>query len=284
MNPLYQGNPHPSPLPFSEGRGDNAGSSCSAVGAKHLRTGLDLSTKTHRKCFAPTRDVRLNAEAGATLLDLVIALGIGAMMVSVLASALLIVVWLPGERRDRVTVAQDIQFAEHWINRDANSANRFVAGSSPTYGAFSWTNYTGNDMVSYTATYSYDPANGYLMRTEQQNGETTSTLAVGKNISGVNDVAFVWSPSTYSIRVSVTSTVATGTPKEGITTTVRSAVATMAARPRSEPLTSPPGDVPIPPPCRGRNRTRSMATQCLVLAAMSQEGRPSWRARTAPTT
>lgn len=194
----------------------------------------------------------LHDQRGTTLLETVIALGLGGLLVSALAATISLVLWLPGERRDRVTVAEDLMFAQHWIAQDANAAESFTAGTSPVYGAFSWSDYTAVSLVSRVVTYSYDAANGYLMRTEAQNGTiSTTTLAVARNIARADDVVFVWSPSSYSVQVALTSTIDTATLGEGITATVKNATVVMAARPRAEPPTSPPGIVVLPTPVPG---------------------------------
>ncbi|MBI4322150.1 MAG: hypothetical protein HY675_26965 [Chloroflexi bacterium] len=190
-------------------------------------------------------------QQGMTLLELTIGLGIGAMLVTVLASVVSLSIWLPAQQGDKLTVVQDLLFAQHWIASDAGSATSFATGTSPEYGSLGWSDYTGAAQVDHVVIYSYDAASGYLMRSERRDGSTYATFAVAKNIADEDDVVFSWNPSTYSFGVALTSTVATGTAKEGITSTVKSTSLTLAVRPREEQLVSPPGIDPIPTPPPG---------------------------------
>ncbi len=193
----------------------------------------------------------LRNEQGMMLVELTIGLAIGGLLVTVLATVISVVVWLPGQRQDQASVVQDVQPAVQWVTSDANSASAFSIGASPDYGSFNWSDYTGDSRVDYVVTYSYRAAEGYVMRTEQQNGIIASSLAVAKNVAGEGDVAFTWDPSTYSVQLALTSTLATGTLSQDITSTVRSTTVTASLRPRAEIIVSPPSDIAIPTPSPG---------------------------------
>lgn len=187
-----------------------------------------------------------NRQKGFTLLEILIGLALSSLVLVALGNAMRLFIFLPQQSSDKMTAIRDLEQASSWITLDANMTQTFTSLSSPQYGRFDWTDRTGASPVSYSALYYYE--SGQLMRQESINGVVQSTIAISRNITGPNDILFQWSPSTYALSLTITSSVQGDT---SVSTTAYTGTINATLRYLAELTVSQPGDVPIYPPPPG---------------------------------
>ncbi|MDP2919575.1 MAG: prepilin-type N-terminal cleavage/methylation domain-containing protein [Dehalococcoidia bacterium] len=189
-----------------------------------------------------------HARQGFTLLEIVIGLAITGMLMTVAAAAVpAMMQWSP-RQANKLSVEQDLAFARYWLTRDANAAESFTPLAAPQYGYLEWRDFRAEAMITRKVTYSYDSATDSLIREERQDNVIQTSLPVARRILGQSDVQFTWSPATYKLVVSVTSTIEDA---PGVGDRARSETVVATLRPREEYAVSPPGETPAPPPLPG---------------------------------
>jgi hypothetical protein len=101
--------------------------------------------------------------SGFTLLEVVTALGITAILMPVVTIVFYQILTIPPEQSARLNVLNDIQILSTMLYQDGFSADNFSAGDGePYYGNFSWTNY--EEYADYSVSYYY--TNGKIAREE----------------------------------------------------------------------------------------------------------------------
>lgn len=190
--------------------------------------------------------MNLDGKKGFTLLEVLIGLALSSLVLVGLGNSMHIFIFLPQQSSDKMTAIQDLEQASSWITADANMAQTFTSLSSPQYGRFDWTDRTATSPSSYSVVYYHE--SGQLMRQESVNDVVQSSNAIARNITGQSDILFQWTPSTYSLAVTVTSSVQGDT---SVSTTAYTSTIKTALRYRAEPTVSEPGDVPVYPPPPG---------------------------------
>jgi type II secretory pathway pseudopilin PulG len=143
-------------------------------------------------------------EKGLTLIEIVIAMTIGTMVVAMLIPATQLMMRLGPRVDNELAVAHDLDIARRWLIRDGQAFRSFTVLSSPGYGRFEWTDYTGDSPVRYEIIYRYDAGNTSLIREERRDGVVKSTLRVARHILTEEDVRFVVMDDV--VRVEITST------------------------------------------------------------------------------
>ncbi|MBI4180969.1 MAG: prepilin-type N-terminal cleavage/methylation domain-containing protein [Chloroflexi bacterium] len=113
-------------------------------------------------------------QRGMTLIEIVIASAIVALLLPALLGGVWLMVKVVATRGGQLAVENRQQLARYWITRDANSADNFTAGSGITYGIFSWSDYTGAS-----------PAVITLTRTSQADFEAPGTVRVNLDTSTI---------------------------------------------------------------------------------------------------
>jgi len=187
-------------------------------------------------------------EKGFALLEIIVGLALTTVLATAVATAIpMVMQWSP-QQANKLGVEEDLTFARYWLTRDTNAAESFVALSAPDYGYLEWYDYSGESMVTYKVTYSYDSATTSLIREERQNDVIQSSLPIARRILNQSDAQFTWSPSTGKLTVALTSTIEDA---PGVGTHSRSATIVTTLRPGVELTVSPPGEEPIPPPPPG---------------------------------
>lgn len=154
-----------------------------------LRSALRI--RVGRRCW---RD-----EAGATLVETLIALAISAAVVTMLGSAVYQFYAISYWGNDRLAVLHDLQNAGLWIGRDANEAASFTSGAGTVYGTLSWPD------LSVQYRYSYDSGNTALLREHLVGGVPQSTVTVARHIAFQSDVSFAVSGSRLTVTITSTS-------------------------------------------------------------------------------
>ncbi|MHB1296730.1 MAG: PulJ/GspJ family protein [Anaerolineae bacterium] len=122
-------------------------------------------------------------EGGFTLLEMLISVGIGAMMLSVLVMVLWQVNTFSRSYGDSSSADHQLQGAATWLNRDAVAAQSGSIDSSsltlcvPTYSI--------GETEPVTTTVGYALVGGDLIRTSQRPG-TSSSMVVARNIETID--------------------------------------------------------------------------------------------------
>ena len=129
-------------------------------------------------------------ERGLTLIEIVIAMTIGAMVVAIMVPATQVMMQLAPRMNNELAVMHDLDFTRRWIIRDGQAFQSFTALPSPGYGRFEWNDYTGDLPVKYEVTYRFDADNTSLIREERRDGVVKSTLRIARNILTEEDVKF----------------------------------------------------------------------------------------------
>ena len=144
-------------------------------------------------------------EKGLTLVEIVIAMTVGAMVVALMVPATQLMMRLAPRMDNEMTVMHDLDIARRWLIRDGQAFRSFTVLSSPGYGRFEWTDYTGKVPVRYMVTYSYDAENTSLTREERRNGVVKSTLRIARNILTEGDVKFEILDGIVSVNITSTA-------------------------------------------------------------------------------
>jgi len=169
-------------------------------------------------------------EAGLSLVELLIASAIAALIVGLLSAATFQFVTATNRGHDRLAVLRDHGTAFQWLNRDAQMAVPEQAIVLPTSVTLNWTDWTDGP-TGKTYESSYAQSGDELVRTLTEDGGAPSSQTVARNLAP--------SPSGFSasltddlLTVSVTST-------EGSTTQTRSESILMRAAPTPTPTPTP---------------------------------------------
>ncbi|MBI2853973.1 MAG: prepilin-type N-terminal cleavage/methylation domain-containing protein [Chloroflexi bacterium] len=189
-----------------------------------------------------------SANAGFTVIEVVISLAIVGLLVTPLAAAVSMALAQTPKDNARLAVENIQELARYWITRDASSADTYTAGVSPEYGTFTWRDYSASGAPAYEVTYYYDPVSKRLMRREERDSVVQDTSHVATDIQQESDVAFAWSPGQNKVTVTITPTVLEA---QAVGDTSRSGTVIAYLRHEAEPLVSPPGTAPAPPPPPG---------------------------------
>jgi len=143
-------------------------------------------------------------EKGLTLIEIVIAMTIGAMVVAIMVPATQMMMRLAPRTNNELAVMHDLDLARRWLIRDGQAFRSFTALPSPEFGRFEWNDYSGALPVRFDVTYFFDAGNTSLIREERRDGVVKSTLRVARNVLTEKDVKLKVSEGI--VRVEITST------------------------------------------------------------------------------
>lgn len=129
-------------------------------------------------------------EKGLTLIEIVIAMTIGAVLVAILVPATQLMMRMAPRVDNELTVMHDLDIARRFIIRDGQAFQRYEMRDSPEYVWFQWYDYTGDLPVRFEITYRYDAGDTSLIREERRDGVVTSTFRVARHILTEGDVMF----------------------------------------------------------------------------------------------
>ena len=152
-------------------------------------------------------------ESGVSLVELIVALTISSIVLAVITTAIVQFYELTRWGNARLLLDNDFQTANLWLGRDAAEANTFSPGTGLEYGTFNWAD--GSNAYRY----SYDPAQGALVREHLQGGSTVSTLRVARHVADQADISF--SVSGQLVSVSLTLSEVDVTETRTLTFTMR---------------------------------------------------------------
>jgi len=141
----------------------------------------------------------IQGEKGASLVELLIAMGISVLVFSVLSTALVQFVLTTRWGNNLLQVTNDIQVASIWLGRDALEAASFSPGSGSVYGTLNWAD------SSNQYRYSYNSADGSLVREHLEDSIVLSTRKVARHIENQADVTFNTTGELLTISITSTS-------------------------------------------------------------------------------
>ena len=119
-----------------------------------------------------------SGEEGLGLVELLVALGIGALIMGLIAAALFQFLRATDTGADRLSVVHDQRDALYWLNHDAQMAVSSLATVSPSSVTLNWADLSNGD--SYRSQYSQ--VGSELVRTLTRNGQT-SVLPVARSLA-----------------------------------------------------------------------------------------------------
>jgi prepilin-type N-terminal cleavage/methylation domain-containing protein len=148
-------------------------------------------------------------QRGFTLIELVIAMVLSSIIVSVMGSALYHFLSTPAREADHITAVHELRFALDMIQNDGVQAQSFTISEAPDYGYFTGEIYDPDlgDLIEYTVSYSYDNVGGKLIREETQDSTIKS---IASYIACAEDVVFVLNEEGNSVMLTITVTVDNG--------------------------------------------------------------------------
>jgi hypothetical protein len=111
-----------------------------------------------------------DGEAGMTLVELLAAMGIGALVIGLVAASLTQFLGVTGRGHAKLAVAHDYRDAFNWLNHDAQMAVATLATAEPGNVTLNWFDAPSGD--SYHV--QYQQSGSELVRTETVNGVTSS--------------------------------------------------------------------------------------------------------------
>jgi hypothetical protein len=111
-----------------------------------------------------------DGEAGMTLVELLAAMGIGALIIGLVATSLTQFLGVTGRGHAKLAVAHDYRDAFNWLNHDAQMAIAALATAEPGNVTLNWFDAPSGD--SYHV--QYQQSGSELVRTETVNGVTSS--------------------------------------------------------------------------------------------------------------
>ncbi len=140
-----------------------------------------------------------DSERGASLVELLVSIGISIMVFSILSTALVQFVLSTRWGNNLLQVTNDIQVASLWLGRDAPEAASFTPGSGSVYGTLNW----ADSSTQYR--YSYDSINSSLTRDHLENSIVQTTRTIARHIENQSDVTFSINGDLLTVSITATS-------------------------------------------------------------------------------
>ena len=142
------------------------------------------------------------SQKGFTLLELLIAIPIIAIVVAA-ASGALVQVIQSTQTSAHMTAVRQVQTAGYWVSKDSLQAQNVITGASLTLNWKDWNDY------NYQVVYSLQDMSGglkWLQRMEEVNGTGVATTMVGQFIDPDN-TSWVWDDTNRVLTFTVTAKV-----------------------------------------------------------------------------
>ena len=159
-------------------------------------------------------------ERGFTFIELIIAMVLTGMIVSVMGSALFHFLSTPARQADHITAVNELRFALDIIQNDGVQAQSFASSVAPDYGYFTWEIFDPDldSFKTYTVKYSYDDDGRRLIREETKDGTIRS---IASYIARAEDVVFVTNEEGNALMVTITVTLDNGSGNTVVETGTR---------------------------------------------------------------
>lgn len=136
-------------------------------------------------------------QRGITIVELLIMLGILAVITPALSLAIVQLLATPQDTSAALISSHDANYAAEVISLDASCADNWIPEPDPVtnpnnYGTFTWTEV---DDTTHVVLYYYDPDNDTLMRQETIGGTAGDGIVIAQGVANMADVSF--NPGTY---------------------------------------------------------------------------------------
>ena len=151
------------------------------------------------KISSRTIQSRVKHEQGATLVEMLVAMGISVLVFGVITTALVQFMLITRWGNSQLQISNDFQVVSLWLGRDALESSSFAPGSGTVYGTLSWAD--GSQQFRY----SYDPASKALKREHLVSGIVQTTLTVARHIEDQTDVTFGLTSKLLTVTITSTS-------------------------------------------------------------------------------
>ncbi|MBM3943988.1 MAG: prepilin-type N-terminal cleavage/methylation domain-containing protein [SAR202 cluster bacterium] len=172
------------------------------------------------------------ASRGLSLIEMVAALAITAMIVAPLATILNQFVFVPARWNAQLEAANNSRSAAFALAADARQAESFISGLEPDYGTFTWTDRNGPVTSTYSVLYYWDETSQTLMRQETADGLTVER-PIAEGILTYDDIVLEFSDG--ALLAHVTSTEDRLTDATSQNTRIRASVRTSSASAQADP-------------------------------------------------
>lgn len=125
---------------------------------------------------------------GFTVVEMAVALAIGAIVLGGVSSIVYQVSVLPDEGTSRVTLIQEARNLATWLRLDGTKAQSFKAGTSPTYGTFYWQDFSTYPPTRRKVTYYWD--DGIVYRQPTTEGTAENPIPLLRHTTSASDAMF----------------------------------------------------------------------------------------------
>jgi len=170
-------------------------------------------------------------ESGMTLVELLAAMGIGALVIGLIAASLTQFLGVTSRGHEKLAIAHDYRDAFNWLNHDAQMAVASLATAEPGNVTLSWSNAGSGD--SYQV--QYQQSGSELVRTSTVDGVTTSRPVA----RALEPAGLTASKNGNVLTVSITSGEGEQVQTRTETVTMRPPDAVMTPFPTLEPTPTP---------------------------------------------
>jgi prepilin-type N-terminal cleavage/methylation domain-containing protein len=193
-------------------------------------------------------------ESGMTLVELLVAISIGALIVGVLGTSFSQFLKVTAHGHDKLAVAHDYRDAFNWLNHDVQMSVASLATAEPNNVTLNWTNAASPAADQYQV--HYEQSGGEILRTSSINGVVTSTNVVAREVqpSGLTalksgDMVTVSITSGAGDQVETRTEAITMRPPAGVITPFETLEPTFTPTPTPTfTLTPTPTNTPTPTP------------------------------------
>ena len=125
-----------------------------------------------------------SSEKGFTLIEVVVAIGLTAIIIGAIVTSVFQVFTLNIRTSNHMNAVTQVQSAGYWVSFDAQMAQDVDAsGASGFPLTLTWKDWNGNE---YDVVYTLDTVNNRLQREHFTNGVSDNTACVGEYIDSVN--------------------------------------------------------------------------------------------------
>lgn len=142
---------------------------------------------------------RVHSEHGTTMVELLVAMSISVLVFGIISTALVQFFLVTRWGNDQLLITNDLQVASLWLGRDALESASFTPGAGAVYGTLSWADST------HQYRYSYNFADGALVRDHFKDSILQSSLQVARHIANQGDVVFSTSGNLLTVLITSTS-------------------------------------------------------------------------------
>ena len=189
--------------------------------------------------------MRRSGQRGFTLIEIVVSLAIVGIFVVIISGTLTLALTQGPKHGAQLNIEGQQMTFRYWLQKDANSAQGFTQSVSPTYGTFTWQDFSPATTVTYQARYYYDGTLDAVMRELSQDTVVQDTFQVASGVLAEGNAVFTLSTDERYITVVLTNTVEEA---PGVGDVARTGTHVGFFRYLGEQVLTPPGPTPTNTP------------------------------------